>query len=357
MDTSSNRFSGKAGAPRPPGKGTDVNARLQDRFGRRISYLRLSITDRCNLRCNYCHPKDNTRPREEILSFEEIYRVIKIAVSMGITKVRITGGEPLVRKDAMRLVNMLAGIPGIEDLTLSTNAVLLAKHARQLARAGLQRVNISLDTLRPERFKKFTGGELAPVLEGIEAACRSGLTPVRLNTVAMRGFNEDEIPDIIDYAVQRSLTLRFIEFMPMGNGLDWNSHYITVDELLKMPGVRERVDVTTAPDRSLQTAAAFYLPLKSGKGDVGFIAPMSQRFCHGCNRLRLTADGRLRSCLPSDVEVNMRPALREKADDEAISALIRKAVLLKPEFGEYRFNKGCRGGNTVPKRSMTEIGG
>jgi cyclic pyranopterin phosphate synthase len=252
---------------------------------------------------------------------------------------------------------MLAGIPGIEDLTLSTNAVLLARYARELARAGLRRVNISLDTLRPERFKSFTGGELAPVLEGIEAACSCGLTPVRLNTVAMRGFNEDEIPEIIDFAVQRSLTLRFIEFMPMGNGLDWNSHYITVDELLKMPGVRERVDVTAAPDRSLQTAAAFYLPLKSGKGDVGFIAPMSQRFCQGCNRLRLTADGRLRSCLPSDVEVNLRPVLRGKKDDGAILALIQKAVMLKPEFGEYRFNKGCRGSATAPKRSMTEIGG
>jgi cyclic pyranopterin phosphate synthase len=337
----------------------DGKAMLNDRFGRRISYLRLSITDRCNLRCNYCRSDYNTRPREEILSFEEILRVVKVCVRMGITKVRITGGEPLVRKGAVRLVSMLALVPGIESLTLSTNALLLKRFSHQLARAGLQRVNISLDTLRPERFKRFTGGELAPVLKGIEAASGAGLTPVKLNTVAMRGFNDDEIPDIIDFAVERSLTLRFIEFMPMGDGLDWNSHYMTVEELLKIPGVRERVDVTAVPEKGpgVQTTAAFYLPLKSGKGDVGFIAPMSQRFCDCCNRLRLTADGRLRSCLPLDTEVNLRPALRGKTDDRALSALIQKAVFLKPEFGEYKFNKEGRSCHELPRRSMTEIGG
>jgi cyclic pyranopterin phosphate synthase len=273
---------------------------------------------------------------------------------MGITKVRITGGEPLVRKGVVGLVEMLARVPGIEDLTLSTNALLLKRYARSLKRAGLKRVNISLDTLKPERFKKFTQGELTRALEGIEAAIAAGLSPIRLNTVAMRSFNEDEIPDIIDFAEAHSLTLRFIEFMPMGDKLDWESHYITVDELLKIPGVREKVDVTAAPERGSKGAAAFYLPLRSGKGEVGFIAPMSQRFCHGCNRLRLTADGRLRSCLPTDAEVNLKPALRAGSDDRAIRGLIEKAVELKPEFGEYKFNKGCRG---EPRRSMTEIGG
>lgn len=329
-------------------------ASLEDRFGRRISYLRLSITDRCNLRCTYCRPMDEGRTREDILSFEEILRFVRASVGMGITKVRITGGEPLVRKGVERLVEMLAGIPGIEDLTLSTNALLLKQYARKLAGAGLKRVNISLDTLNPERFKKFTAGDLSRALEGIEAAVEAGLNPVRLNTVAMRGFNEDEIPDIIDFAEARSLTLRFIEFMPMGNKLDWESHHIPVDELLKIPGVGERVDIEAVPDRGSNGAAAFYLPLRSGNGEVGFIAPMSQRFCHSCNRLRLTADGRLRSCLPTDAEVNLKHALREGKDVTTIAALIQKAADMKPEFGEYKFNKGCRG---EPRRSMTEIGG
>ncbi len=335
--------------------------RLQDRFGRRINYLRLSITDRCNLSCTYCRPREDSTTREDILSFEEIFRFIKVAVGMGIDKVRITGGEPLVRKNAVGLVEMLSGVRGIKELTLSTNALLLKKYARDLAAAGLQRVNISLDTLKPERFKKFTGGTLGPVIEGIDAAIDAGLTPVKLNTVAMRGFNDDEIPEIIDFASARSLTLRFIELMPMSwKGVDWESHYISVDEMLKLPGVKERVDTETSREDGpgVRTAAAFYRPLRSAGGDVGFISPMSERFCNGCNRLRLTSDGRLRSCLPTDSEVSIRKALRNSSDRAPLAALIEEAVLLKPEQGEYKFNdEELKAGCIASRRSMTEIGG
>ena len=341
------KMGGDARSPgRPP---------LEDDFGRQLTYLRLSITDRCNLRCTYCRPKDFSGPRENILSFEEIMRVVRATVNMGIDKVRVTGGEPLVRKGSVELIGMLASIDGIKDLTLTTNATLLEKYAGELKKAGLKRVNISLDTLRPGRFKDFTGGDIEPVLSGIDAARAEGLTPVKLNTVLMKGFNDDEIADIIKYAAERSMTLRIIEFMPIGGktvGMDWESHYMPVAELLKDDRIGELVDLSKAPAEGPErpTAAAFYLPLKSGKGDVGFIAPMSKRFCEGCNRLRLTADGKIRSCLPSETEVDLRPALRDHTSDDALIELIKRSVHMKPEFGEY--DKDGKSG-----RSMTRIGG
>ncbi len=324
---------------------------MKDKFDRRIRYLRVSLTDRCNFKCTYCRPENAvTKHHDDLLTFEETLKVVSLMVGLGINKVRLTGGEPLVRKNADRLVAMLSGIDGIEDLAMTTNAVLLDRYARPLVEAGLKRVNVSLDTLNPKRFNTLTcGGELADVLKGIDAAVDAGLTPLKLNTVVMRGFNDDELPAIIDFASKRGFTARFIEFMPMSNGLDWEKSYLSTEDILKMPGIIERVDIGSAPEQ--KNTASLYLPLKNGKGEVGLITPMSKRFCDICNRLRLTADGRLRSCLPTDKDVDIKEALRSNASDEELVALIRKAVLLKPEVGEYNF------GGSGHDRSMVEIGG
>lgn len=324
---------------------------MKDKFGRHIKYLRVSLTDRCNFRCTYCRPENvDTKCHDDLLTFEEILTLVRLMVGLGINKVRLTGGEPLVRKNADRLVEMLSGLDGIEDLAMTTNAVFLDRYARPLVRAGLKRVNVSLDTLNPERFNKLTcGGELSDVLKGIDAAIEAGLAPLKLNTVVMRGFNDDELPDIIDYSAERGFTVRFIEFMPMSNGLEWEKSYLSTEDILKMPEIIKRVDISSVPEQS--NSASFYLPLRGGKGELGLITPMSKRFCDICDRLRLTADGRLRSCLPTDEDVDIKEALRSSASDAELVALIRKAVLLKPELGEYNFSESGH------DRSMVEIGG
>jgi cyclic pyranopterin phosphate synthase len=269
---------------------------------------------------------------------------------MGIRKVRLTGGEPLVRKNSTELVSMISKISAIEELTMTTNATLLETHATELKAAGLKRINISLDTIDKERYKKITGGgDFDEVVRGIKAALDAGLTPVRVNTVILKGINDDQLPEIVDFANELGLTLRFIECMPMRDDLDWKAHYLSIEDVLKKPGMSERVDLSAVPRKG--KAAAFFLPLKSGKGEVGFISPMSDRFCESCNRLRLTADGKIRSCLPTDLDVDIKDALKLGADDKRIEELIREAVLLKPELGEYNFGERER------KRSMSEIGG
>ena len=326
---------------------------MLDRFGRAITYLRVSITDRCNHHCSYCRsPKDTFKRREEILSFDDITRVVRILAGMGMTKVRLTGGEPLVRKDAPTLVGMLSSVDGIAEVTMTTNAVLLGRYARELKERGLTRLNISLDTLDPGRYRDMTGGGLiGPVLQGIEAAQAEGFSPLRINTVLMRGVNEDDLSGIIDYAASIGATLRFIECMPMRDGLDWKAHYLPISEVLARPDIKERVDVTAQAER--RNEAAFFLPLKNkeGKGKVGFISPISNRFCENCNRLRLTADGKIRTCLPSDYDIDLLSALKQGSDDTRVASLIREAVLLKPETGEYNFSDEGR------KRSMLQIGG
>jgi cyclic pyranopterin phosphate synthase len=324
---------------------------MKDRFDRRIKYLRVSLTDRCNFKCTYCRPETaENMCHADLLTFEETLRVVSLMVGLGINKVRLTGGEPLVRKNADRLVKMIADIDGIEDLAMTTNAVFLDKYARPLKEAGLNRVNVSLDTLDPARFKELTcGGDLSEVLRGIEAAVSAGLTPIKLNTVVMKGFNDLELPAIIDYAAERGFTVRFIEFMPMSNGLDWEKSYLSTEEILKRPEVRERLDLDSKPIQF--NTASLYIPLKGGKGEVGLITPMSKRFCDICNRLRLTADGRVRSCLPTDKDVDIKEALRSGASDAELIELIRRAVLLKPEVGEYNFTE------TGHDKSMVEIGG
>ncbi|MDX8391289.1 MAG: GTP 3',8-cyclase MoaA [Mariprofundaceae bacterium] len=325
---------------------------LQDRFARKLNYLRISVTDRCNMRCDYCRPAADAykaEARSQILSFEEIERIARVAAGMGVTKLRITGGEPLVRRDLPKLIEKLANIPGITDLAMTSNGSLLEKYAQDLANAGLQRINISIDSLNPLRFRELTGSELAPVLAGIEAAKIAGLFPVKLNAVLMRGINDAEIADLIDFATEHDATIRFIELMPMKQGMDWDEHYISIDEVLDREDVCQRVNV----DAQLKTGntAARYLPLKNGQGDVGFIMPMSARFCEGCNRLRLTSDGGLRSCLPADHQLNLRDVIRNDGSDDDIRAVFVRSALIKPEIGIYEFSADSE------KRSMIHIGG
>jgi len=325
--------------------------KLQDRFHRKLSYLRISVTDRCNMRCDYCRPSADAYKAEShanILSFEEIERIARVAAGLGVNKIRITGGEPLVRRDLPVLIQQLANIPGITDLAMSTNATLLEKYAQDLADAGLNRINVSLDSLNPLRFRSLTGGELAPVLAGLQAAKDAGLAPIKLNTVLMKGINDDEVADIIDFASKIGVTVRFIELMPMKQGLDWDQHYISVDDILKRDDVRERINISRM---NMGNTAARYLPLSDGSGEVGFITPMSERFCEGCNRLRLTSDGGLRSCLPEDSHINMRDMIRHGGSDDDIRSVFFRSALMKPEVGSYAFDA------STDKRSMIHIGG
>jgi cyclic pyranopterin phosphate synthase len=325
---------------------------LTDRFGRRLDYIRISVTDRCNMRCDYCRPASGAYRAEShanILRYEEIGRIARVAAAMGVKKLRITGGEPLVRRDLPRLIAMLAQIPGIEDLSMTTNATLLAGYAGVLAASGLHRVNISLDSLNSLRFRRLTGGDLRPVLEGVEAAAKAGLSPIRLNTVLMRGVNDGEAPELIRFAVAHRASIRFIELMPMKVGMDWRKYYLPVEEVLDRTDVRALVDVEAGARSG--NSAAYYLPLRSGDGEVGFISPMSGRFCGDCNRLRLTADGHLRSCLPADGEIDLRELIRGGGSDEAIRAALSRAALIKPEVGVY-------GREPRPEsRSMIHVGG
>ncbi|GAV21133.1 cyclic pyranopterin phosphate synthase [Mariprofundus micogutta] len=329
---------------------------LYDRFDRQLTYLRISVTDRCNMRCDYCRPAADAykaEPHGQILRYEEIEHITRLAAELGVSKVRITGGEPLVRRDLLKLIEKLAAIPGITDLSITTNATLLAKYADDLAMAGLNRINISLDSLNALRFRKLTGAELAPVLKGIEAAKKAGLTPIKLNTVLMRGINAgenySEVAELIDFAICCDATIRFIELMPMKQGLDWDKHYISIDEVLAEDDVRQRIDLEAVAES--QNTAASYLPLKNSPQKVGFITPMSERFCDDCNRLRLTADGHLRSCLPAESELNLRDLIRSGGSDDDVRNLFRRSAMIKPKIGTYGFNKDSE------QRSMIHIGG
>jgi len=300
---------------------------LSDSFQRPINYLRISVTDRCNLRCFYCMPEKGVPllPREHLLTYEEIARVVGAAVGLGIIKVRLTGGEPLVRAGLVDLVSILSRIEGLDDLSLTTNGLLLADFAPALKRAGLERVNVSLDTFNPQRFRRITGGEgLEAVLKGIEAAKEAGLNPVKVNTVVIPGVNDDEL---LAFG-QRSLEgwhVRFIELMPFGQAGGLPTLYVSqmVSQLEEAFG-----PLTPAINRGGGPARYFRLP--GAKGTIGFISPISQHFCFACNRLRLTAEGKLRPCLLQETEVDLRAPLRDGASAGALEGIIRKAVAQKP---------------------------
>ena len=304
-----------------------------DLFGRTVDYLRISVTDRCNLRCVYCLPARGIRrnARAELLSIAEIVHVVEAAAQLGVRRIRLTGGEPLVRPDIVGLVRALAQVPNIEDISLTTNGMLLERLAGPLAEAGLRRVNVSLDTLNPERFLRITRfGELDRVWRGIQAAQGVGLEPTKINTVVVRGVNDDELPALADLTRDRPWHVRFIELMPIGSGGEWEAgtpgrreRYVSVQEMsARLAGLNltpVRGTAGNGPARVYQIPGA--------AGFVGFISPIGEHFCATCNRLRLTADGRLRPCLFLDREVPIREALRRGED---IGPLIVRAVQAKP---------------------------
>lgn len=327
---------------------------MNDPYGRSIDYLRISVTDRCNLRCIYCMPSGGIKPvsHKDTLTYEEIVRVVRIAVSLGIRKVRITGGEPLARKNITHLISSLRAIPEIENLSLTTNGVLLERYAEELARAGLDRVNVSLDSLRPDRYREITrGGDVNTVLRGIECAERVGLRPVRINMVPLRGLNDDEIEEFARITLKKSYQIRFIEFMPIGAKEMWSPEkYIPVEEI---KSIVEKVGRLT-PVKLRKDGPARYFRFDGAPGVVGFINAVSHQFCSECNRLRLTADGKLRPCLFFETEIDLKALLRKGAPDSEIKRQIGLAIDTKPE-GHYI---GCRDGSAFLKlKHMSKIGG
>lgn len=323
---------------------------LRDRYGRVVTYLRVSVTDRCNLRCFYCLPRGgSTCARVDALSLGEIFELIRGGVGLGIGKIRITGGEPLLRPGVADLIRDLHALPGITDLALSTNGTLLAEHAADLKAAGLMRVNVSLDSLRPAVFHAISGRhDLDRVVAGIVAARDAGLTPIKLNVVVMRGVNDDELPAILDFAGAHAAQVRFIEYMPLGLGQRWESSYVPRDEILDR--IRPYL-ADAAPSRRPGDTAAYYRLRASG--EVGVISPVSCRFCDLCNRLRLTADGFLRPCLTSEGQVDLRPALRPQLHPEAIADGFRDATAGRPRHGTYN----ARDDRPTAVRPMAAIGG
>jgi cyclic pyranopterin phosphate synthase len=331
-----------------------ISGPLIDRFGRVHTSLRVSVTDRCNIRCFYCMPAENVRflPRREILTFEEITRFVRVCAALGVTKVRLTGGEPLVRADLPRLVEMLAGIPGIDDLAMTTNGLLLAEQAGPLRRAGLHRLNISLDALNEETFQRISRRRgLAKILDGIQAAIQAGFTRIRLNAVAIRGITEPEIIPLAEYARQHRLELRFIEFMPLDADQAWQRALVLKGEEIRAL-LEEHYGPLQPATRSDPAQPAVDFFYADGEGKVGFINPVTQPFCHECNRLRITAEGQVRNCLFSVAEWDARRLLRGGATDEQIAELIRDCV------GAKKPGHGIDQPDFVrPGRAMFEIGG
>lgn len=322
---------------------------IPDSFGRSIDYLRISVTDRCNLRCIYCMPPEGVPQiaHSEILTYEEIRAVVRAAAELGINKVRLSGGEPLVRADLPKLIWMLCKVRGIEELSLTTNGVLLKEYARELKQAGLTRVNVSLDTLKPDKFRHITRlGKLEAVLAGIEAARGAGFELVKINTVVMRGINDDEILDFARMTYKDGWHIRFIELMPFKG----------VAEFVPSSELRQHVSQLGKLEPCTPVAGngpAMYYRLAGAKGTIGFIDPITETaFCSRCNRMRLTSDGKLRPCLLGEDEIDLKVALRNNASMEELKHLILKAVASKPA----RHHLG-EGKTRLVNRKMSQIGG
>ncbi len=317
---------------------------LIDTYERKIDYLRLSVTDRCNLRCVYCMPHDGIDLIEpsSILRYEELLRIAHIAASHGVTKLRVTGGEPLVRRGIVEFIKELSGIKGINDLSLTTNGVLLKDFALELKEAGLHRVNVSLDSLDAARFKKLTRGDsLSDVLAGIDTALEVGLKPVKMNMVVIKDFNDDEIMDFANISKKKELHVRFIEYMPFDTAEGWQKEKCITSKAIKET-VEKAEKLYPIKNKGTGAGPARRFRFKGAPGEVGFISPVSEHFCGDCNRLRLTADGKLRTCLFSDSEIDIRSALRDGSTDEAVEALLFKAVGEKPighQINENIFKK------------------
>ena len=329
---------------------------LKDNFLRVIDYLRVSVTDRCNLRCLYCMPPDGVVPSEhkDILTYEEIVRVVKIGAGLGVRKVRLTGGEPLTRKNIVFLISAIKKIPGIEDLSLTTNGILLEKYGMEIAAAGLNRVNISIDSFNPVRYGEITrGGDLDAVLRGLSTAEKAGLRPIKINMVPIRGVNDDEILDFARLTLDSEYHVRFIEFMPSGNNDYWSpDKYITTDEL------RKKIETIAqlSPVRMRKDGPSRYFRLTGAKGVIGFISALTHHFCGDCNRLRLTSDGKLRPCLFSETEIDLRAVMRSGEPDSEIERLLRLSIEIKPE-GHNMALIGPAALDPNRRRPMSKIGG
>jgi cyclic pyranopterin phosphate synthase len=335
---------------------------LSDPFNRPINYLRISVTDRCNLRCIYCMPAEGISllPHSDILTYEEITTIVRLAAELGINKLRLTGGEPLVRARLPELVAMLAKIDTIDDISLTTNGALLRNYAGELKGAGLKRVNVSLDSLNQDKFERITRHRrLSDVLQGIEAAKACGLNPVKINMVVMRGINDDEILDFAKLTITEGWHVRFIELMPFvtdsppeghstGRKANRQSQFIPADE------IKERLNSLGELKPCLPITGngpAKYSRFPQAGGTIGFITPVSQHFCFNCNRLRLTAEGKLRPCLLSDQEIDLRQPLRSGASAEKLKQVITEAIQTKPK--EHQLSRG----RTSKKRLMSQVGG
>jgi cyclic pyranopterin phosphate synthase len=326
---------------------------LVDSWGREIKSLRVSVTDKCNFRCRYCMPAEGLEwlGRDEILSFEELTRVVRVLAEMGVEEIRLTGGEPLVRRDLPTLVSMLSPLPGVTDLSLTTNGVLLDRYAGPLVDAGLRRLNVSLDSLSHVRFAEITRRDaLDRVLAGLEEAERHPqLRPIKVNCVAIRGFTEEEVPALAELARRKPYVVRFIEFMPLDADERWvEDDVLTGGEIRAL--IEEHWPLVEIPAKASSTARRFRFA--DGAGEIGFVNPVSEPFCSSCDRIRLTADGQLRTCLFSRREWDLKTPLREGASDQDLAGLIRWAVNhkeLKHKINDPGFVRASR--------SMSQIGG
>ena len=328
---------------------------ITDLFGRTLDYLRVSVTDKCNLRCAYCMPAEGVSlvPRRAVLTFEEIERIVKIFAGLGVRKVRVTGGEPLVRRGIVDLVGRIVRTRGIESVPMTTNGLLLAQFAGVLKEAGLSRLNVSLDTLRADRFAEITGSAGLPgVLEGLRAARDAGFRRLKINAVLIRGFNDDELFDFADLADAWDFDVRFIEYMPFG-GTSWDrGKFMPASEAVAR--LKGKFDIEPLEKRAPSDPAyAFRIPGR--RGTIGFIASVSESFCQSCTRLRLTAEGKLIPCLHADVSLDLREPMRKGATDEELGALVQEGARLKPRAHED-FMKNFSA-EAARKRKMISIGG
>lgn len=306
------------------------NSKLIDRCNRKLNYLRISITDRCNLKCIYCVPYDfiPKLPHKEILSYEEILHIVRISVRLGISKVRITGGEPLVRKGVYDFLNRLTKIEGLLDISLTTNGVLLKDNINKIKSAGIKRINISLDTLNRKKFRQIAGYDFFnQIWEGIELAQKMGFDPIKINVVPLKGVNYDELLDIAALSIAYPFHIRFIEYMPMG------TNQMEIDRHLLFPEIKKQINQLgkmIPVEKGMNDGPAERFKFESARGEIGFIRPISRHFCNTCNRLRLTASGQLRPCLMSDVQVDLKTPLRKGCSDDELAEVFLKAVRLKP---------------------------
>lgn len=319
---------------------------MLDNYGRRVEYLRVSLTDKCNLRCVYCMPEKDIEHKcfPKRMSNDEILKIVKASSNLGVKKVRYTGGEPLVVSGIEELIYNTARIPKINDIAITTNGVLLGDMAKELNKAGLKRANISLDTLREDRFRKITrGGDIKKVFKAIEQCLRLGMTPIKINTVVLKGINDDEIRDFISLTKELPIDVRFIELMPIGEGVKYyNTSAMKTEEILsKIPGL--------IPVKSKIVGTADLYKLKNAKGNVGFISPLSCKFCKDCNKIRLTSDGIIKPCLHSEQEVSVREYINNEV---LLTETIKKAILDKPKEHHIEVDK-----RSETKRMMFQIGG